>query len=305
MLEAVTLDQLRTLIAVADAGGFTAASRRLSRAQSAVSHAVAQLELQLDLQLFDRSARRPVPTPAGEAVLAEARGVIARADRLRARARGLAAGLESEVAIALSVIAPPLPLASSLAGLAAAFPSVAVRVAVEEIGGATERVARGEAHLGVIGRQSLGAEVEAGLEVVALGAVRVVGVAAPDHPLAAHPGPLGAAEVADHRQIAPSTRAAAVFPLRLVGDVWEVADLGLRRALLAEGLGWGLLPEHAAAPELAAGRLVRLPFDPADGRFSVALYAVHRADAALGPARRWLLERWREGYGASAGNDAP
>jgi len=44
MLEPVTLDQLRVLIAIADGGSFSAAARKLRRAQSAISHAVASLE---------------------------------------------------------------------------------------------------------------------------------------------------------------------------------------------------------------------------------------------------------------------
>lgn len=298
MLESVTLDQLRVLAAVVDAGGFTAASRRVQRTQSAVSHAIAQLELHLDVQLFDRAGRKPVLTPAGEAVLADARSVLARADRLRARARGMAAGLESDVTLAISVVTPRAPLAVGLRALRDAYPSVTVRASVEEIGGAAQTVAAGGAMLGVVGKPSLEAELAQTLETTPLGAVSIVAVAAPDHPLAQAQGALTSADVADHRQIAPSARAASLFPLRMVSDVWEVAELGLRLAMLREGLGWGVLPRHAAQDDLDAGRLVALPFDAADGRFRVPLFAVHRTDAELGPARRLLLQAWRKSFAA-------
>src|SRR5258708_5227580 len=58
MLDGVSLDQLRTFIAAADEGSFSAAGRRLRRAQSVVSHTLANLEGQLGVKLFDRSARR-------------------------------------------------------------------------------------------------------------------------------------------------------------------------------------------------------------------------------------------------------
>ena len=58
MLDALTLDQMRTFVAVAEAGSFRAAAGRLSRIQSAVSHAIASLEVQLGVTLFDRSGRR-------------------------------------------------------------------------------------------------------------------------------------------------------------------------------------------------------------------------------------------------------
>lgn len=69
MIDALTLGQLRTFVAIAEAGGFRAGAARLRRAQSAVSHAVASLEQELGIALFDRDGRRPVLTPAGTALL--------------------------------------------------------------------------------------------------------------------------------------------------------------------------------------------------------------------------------------------
>lgn len=66
MLDAITLDQLRVFIAVADTGSFSAAARHVGRAQSAVSHAIAQLENQLDLQLFERTGKAPILSEHGD-----------------------------------------------------------------------------------------------------------------------------------------------------------------------------------------------------------------------------------------------
>ena len=70
MLEPVTLDQLRVLIAIAETGSFSAAARRLKRAQSAVSHAVMALEQELygrTIETKDRLAQlsqsRPMRQP--------------------------------------------------------------------------------------------------------------------------------------------------------------------------------------------------------------------------------------------------
>ena len=67
MLEAVTLDQLRVLITVAEEGSFSAAARKLKRVQSAISQAMANLEGQLGLLLWDRSAKVPKSTEIGRA----------------------------------------------------------------------------------------------------------------------------------------------------------------------------------------------------------------------------------------------
>jgi DNA-binding transcriptional LysR family regulator len=72
MLEGISLGQLRTFIAAADEGSFSAAGRRLRRVQSVLSQTLANLEGQLGVTLFDRSGRFPMLTDQGRALLADA-----------------------------------------------------------------------------------------------------------------------------------------------------------------------------------------------------------------------------------------
>src|SRR5690349_13121496 len=75
MLDGVTIEQLRTLLAVVEAGSFSGAARKLGRVQAAVSQSMDRLEAQLGLRLFDRSGRVPRLTQHGEAVALAARRV--------------------------------------------------------------------------------------------------------------------------------------------------------------------------------------------------------------------------------------
>src|SRR5579863_2844230 len=109
MLDGVSLDQLRTFIAAADEKSFSAAGRRLWRAQSVVSQTLANLEGQLGVKLFDRGARLPVLTDQGRALLAAARAVAGDVDLFKARAKSLAGGLEPELSVAVDVMFPPAP----------------------------------------------------------------------------------------------------------------------------------------------------------------------------------------------------
>jgi DNA-binding transcriptional LysR family regulator len=106
MLEAVTLDQLRTFIAAVDEGSFSAAGRKLRRAQSGVSQTLANLEAQLGVMLFDRSARYPRLTEEGRSLLANARSVADNVDEFKARARAMREGLEPELSVAMDVMYP-------------------------------------------------------------------------------------------------------------------------------------------------------------------------------------------------------
>src|SRR6202035_1190431 len=104
MLDGVSLDQLRAFIAAADEGSFSAAGRRLRRAQSVVSQTLANLEGRLGVKLFDRGARLPMLTEQGRALLADARAVAGNVDLFKARAKSLAGGLEPELGVAVDVV---------------------------------------------------------------------------------------------------------------------------------------------------------------------------------------------------------
>ena len=104
MLDGVSLDQLRAFIAAVDEGSFSAGARKLHRAQSAVSELVSNLEAQLGVVLFDRSERYPKLTAAGVQLVADARSVVANVDLLKARAKGISRGLESELSVVVDVL---------------------------------------------------------------------------------------------------------------------------------------------------------------------------------------------------------
>src|SRR5437879_10091762 len=84
-----TLEQLSVFVAAAEAGSFSAAARKLGRAQSAVSTAISLLEASLGTDLFDRSARSPVLTDAGITLLAEARELLQQSRHFENRALAL------------------------------------------------------------------------------------------------------------------------------------------------------------------------------------------------------------------------
>jgi len=67
---------LKLVIAVAEEGSVTAASKRLHVTQSALSHQLRDAEEKVGAPLFLRLSKRMVPTPAGERLLQSARSVL-------------------------------------------------------------------------------------------------------------------------------------------------------------------------------------------------------------------------------------
>ncbi len=70
------IDLLRTLVAIADTGSFTAAAERVGRTQSAVSMQMRRLEDQIERPLFERDGRSVSFTAAGQDLLVYARRIL-------------------------------------------------------------------------------------------------------------------------------------------------------------------------------------------------------------------------------------
>lgn len=96
----LTLQQLRVVVAVHDAGSFTAAAHRLLVAQSSLSRTVAEVERRLGTPLFERTTRRLEPTPAGREIVAAARRAVDAVEAELRHVEGYLAGRTGRVRIA-------------------------------------------------------------------------------------------------------------------------------------------------------------------------------------------------------------
>jgi DNA-binding transcriptional LysR family regulator len=292
--KAPTLDQLIIFLSVVDTGGFSSAARRLGRATSVISYGIANLEDQLGLELFDRQATKsPQLTDAGRAVLAEARTISRGVGDLLAKARGLMSGLEAEVTLVVDVMLPTAKLVGVLDEFQGAFPTVSLRLHAEALGATAELVLKKTADIGITGPVHVCAEL---LETRQIGAVKLVPVAAPSHPLALAHETMSAAAVRNHVQLVLTDRSELTKDQEfgvISPRTWRLADLGAKHALLLAGVGWGSMPEAMVRDDLAAGRLVRLNLDVWE-HIAYPLQAIHRADMAPGPAARWLIERFKD-----------
>lgn len=308
MLKGVTIDQLQTLLAVVEAGSFSAAARQLGRVQAAVSQSVDRLEAQLELRLFDRTGRTPRLTPHGEAIVANATRVNASVDALAELVESLKQGAERSLSIVVDVLFPTESLVAFAQDLAREHPEVALVMWSDTLSAVTAHVREK--------RSAFGVAIEdadlADLERRPIADVELVPVVAPGHALALRQGPIETAALAEsvqivlgeHRAEAGRTPAdeRGVFSPR----TWRVVDLTTKWAFIAGGLGWGHMPEHLVREDIRSGRLVPLSLAVWGGvhpRRSLVL--VWRHHAVLGPVARWAEDRLTHLCRRAVANPAP
>ncbi|GIG28530.1 LysR family transcriptional regulator [Cellulomonas marina] len=141
------LAQLRTLVAIADTGGYTRAAAALHVSQPTVSGHVRVLERRLKQVLLEREGRGARFTDDGERLLAEARRVLAVHDEALAR---LETGARRTVVVGSTETAAEGVLPTLLTTLRDAFPDRPVRFVIDRSTGMTESVARGTIDLAVL-----------------------------------------------------------------------------------------------------------------------------------------------------------
>lgn len=245
-----TLDQLRQFAAAAEAGSFSAAARRLGRAQSAVSTSVGLLEADLGVELFDRSRRNATLTPAGEVMLQEARELLRQAGALEQRALSFAAGREARLSVALDEGLPYLVADQLLKELADRYPALELT----QLNGTATEVADYVEQ----GRASLAFHFDRGDPGSAFAHRHLGNVAqgifvAQRHPLATLPE-VGRNDLARHRQLLMQMD--GVDQVVLSPSVWRADSSYNIAAMAANGVGWAILPLNIGEYEGFSNTLV-------------------------------------------------
>jgi DNA-binding transcriptional LysR family regulator len=231
---------LRSLIAVADAGGFHRAAAALQLSQSAISQHIRRLDKALGRPLVERDGRGVRLTPAGAALLADARQIVAMHDDTLRR---LALSNEREFVIGLTDHAADDILPPVVAALAESLPELQVRFRFDRTARLNEAVDHGGIDLAIFITE---ASTERGWPV---GSLPLVWTASPTwrRPPAGEPLPLIAIEdPCAIRQRALTVLAEHGIRAEVIGEAAYLA--GVLNALRA-GLGMSLLALVGPPPD--------------------------------------------------------
>jgi len=249
---AMDIQDLRTFVEVADAGGVSPAALRLGVSKSVVSRRLARLEAELGVQLLSRTTRGAALTEAGATFRDHAARACAEIDL--ARETLLPSG---ELCGRLRVAAPlsfgPAHIAPLLAELARRHPRLQVHASYSDR--FVDLIAEGFDCAIRIGHLQ-----DSNLMARRVGPLLGKFVASPDY-IAAHGAPQTPEELAAHQAVMQGTEAwqaldgDKVISIRPQGRF--KADSGVALAVAAAaGLGVAALPDYLVDDYIAAGSLV-------------------------------------------------
>ncbi|WP_095052862.1 LysR family transcriptional regulator [Pseudomonas sp. Irchel s3b2] len=282
------LEQLRLFVSVAEQRSFSAVARDQRKAQSAVSSSIALLEEDLGVSLFDRSSgRQPKLTEAGTALLEEAREVLRQCERLNGRALAMMRGQEASLRVAQDEAMPYQAVVESFEALAEKFPSLEVQLTSAAQGDVARKLVERRADLGLLFYHE---QIPEALERRVLGSVEMVTVCGVGHPLAMQ-AQIDCQQMAQHRQLLMSTQS-SVYPGNEPASpqVWRADSFYVMAEWVMRGLGWAWLPRHVVQYPAYQNQMVELISEWTPPALIVEL--VWRRDEPLGPAARWLAERF-------------
>ena len=281
------IEQLEYVAAVTAHGSLRRASEALHISQPALSEAVTKLERELGLTLLDRHRSGSVMSRQGLDLLQHMTEVLESVDRLR-QAAGDQAVRVRELRIGTVDTASPTLLVPALRDLLARHVTGAVEIVSASQGEIHQGLCGGTLDLGLVNVLP-GDDVPTGLVADELVHGQAVACLRTDHPLAAGDH-VTVAELREQPFVAMRPGhvmhrlAHRLFAGAMPATTYatDVAELG--RAMVAEGLGISILPDHSivADPFVTAGVITSRPIHGDD--MSVSLLMLRR-DAPRVPAQ--------------------
>lgn len=242
------LVDLRLFVAMAEERNLTRGAARACLAPSSASHRLRRLEDALNTPLFERQTRGLALTPAGEALLRNAREVFARIEQMHANLQPFASGIRGHVSLWANTHATHTFLPDDLAGFLKRYPQVSVSLEERTSAEIVVAVAHGEIDVGVLADSGH----SAGVDLMPYRQDRLVLVVPRGHVLAQRTA-VGFAEVLEHPFVMLHTGSAIhTFTTNTAAALGRHLDVRIQVRsfeavcrMVGAGVGIGLVPRGA------------------------------------------------------------
>ena len=290
----IKIEQLKVLQAVVDTGSVKSASESLNKTQPAISQALKAMEFQIGTELFDRSGYRLELTELGRRVYLQSLRVLTEANDLAQLVRHFERGNEEKIVIAIDDNTNLNALLPALREVQGVYPETRIVLRTEILSGTINLIKNGEADIAIAPMLPVLLE-EQGFDHFPICRSIMRNIAAPTLLESIQ----DARKISDLRRfhqilVSDSGDAAGMFDrefgVQRGQRRWYVSDLHMKKKLLLRGLGWGRLPEHYIANDLARGDLVDINLQYTHFPLHTEVFAFRTSELSNGPVAQMLWE---------------
>mgnify|MGYP001821763454 FL=1 len=240
------IQNIRAFLAVAESGSFSRAAEKLFITQPAISKRISTLEESLDCQLFDRLGKNIQLTQAGEALIPSYRRILAEIDETERIVSSLRTRVSGHLKFGTSHHIGLHRLPPVLRQYTREFPDVELDIQFMDSEQAAALILKGSIELALI---TLPDEIEKPLTTIPVWSDPMEVVVASDHPLAKQKR-VSVHQLTRYGVLIQShsthTRNIIDEALKLKDDIKIIMEsnyLETIKAMIQNGLGWGVLPE--------------------------------------------------------------
>nr|WP_218178528.1 LysR family transcriptional regulator [Pseudomonas reactans] len=279
---------MRYFVEIADSGSFSAAAERLFVAQSALSRQIKELETQLQTPLFERTARQPRLTAAGEAFYPRARNLLSELIKASEMATQVGNGELGTLRLSHSSTVPMTgPLLQGISTWLERCPGVSMDIVTLSSEAQLEEIAEGRQEVGLLRLPVL--RQREGVRVVPLYSEQLLLAVPPNHRLARSNAPIELGQLKDeafisipHPQRGGLSYLSAELCMR-AGFFPKAARVMSRKTtqlqLIQAGFGIALLPK--SMQDIAPANVRFLPLADPDCLSTVALACAQKQSALV------------------------
>lgn len=282
-----SLEQLNVFVTVCKSGSFSAAARKLGKAQSGISQTIANLEIELGQALFERSKNAVWLTKNGKALLPIMEDLLQQSHFLTQKAQALVSHHEEQLTIAFEEsLLMNERLLSPFWEIQTRFPftNINLNICPKNVD-VIRKILKGEAHIGLLyDSQNIAPQ----LERIYLEHENFILVAAKQHPLA-QLKEVSFNDLKQHFQLLHEEQMEKLIsPHYWISNSYYVLYL-----FAAENIGWTILPENLLSDEWLGNWLgeltkLNLTFELSTQRKSVIALIAHNHNK--GKVTEFLLE---------------
>jgi len=285
----LSMEQLEAFVTTVETGSFSAAARKLGKAQSSISGLISNLEIDTGFDLFDRTSRSPTLTKEGLSLLNDIKTVTKSHNNLLHRIDNMIEDVENEISIAYDESALSSDLIFELMlKFEEQFPSTSLLLISAPHHRASQLLKKGKVDLAITLSQD---DYPEEFAFRGISHTHYSTIVSNKHPLASQ-DKVSPHDLTQYRhiRITDSDTGYRRFDTEISTKLWYTNSTNLLIKAVKNSVGWADLPLNLIKDELETGELVKLPTTHQTVTYPHCVDIIWQSETSHGQCLNWLID---------------